>query len=283
LSTTKSAHEVRRQVLGGDAGGEVPARDRAPPRPATLIVPQRIGERLGHLLLRRRRELGEVHTGRVGIGHGGVLAAKFCKCSSRPRVRSRDESGPSGCLGAKRLPARWCVVVHAGITRFRRRVRFMFSSMGTGAMAPEDLAAARAFVEHTLAEHPDRVLPAWVLVETLHDVERVEGAVLDGAAVELACRLAGLQGCPPPGFPDEFHADFSAVGDRELAVCVLGLAQRLEAGAAPAPSRGARFLVLGVARLLAADPLVLPPLHRGSRTAERTGTAGGPSHPAGMG
>ncbi|MDO9713242.1 hypothetical protein [Paracraurococcus lichenis] len=142
---------------------------------------------------------------------------------------------------------------------------------------------ARAFVERTLTEHPDRALPAWALVETLRDVERVEGAVLDGAAVELARRLAGLHGCPAPAFPDVFHANFSALGDRALAVSVLGLARWLEAEAAPAPSREARFLVLGAARLLAADPLIRPPARRGGPTAERIGPAGALSHPAGMG
>ena len=62
----------------------------------------------------------------------------------------------------------------------------MFTVVGTGAIAPEDLAVAGAFVERTLAEHPDRDLPPEVLIGNLRDLERLEGAILDGAAVELA-------------------------------------------------------------------------------------------------
>jgi hypothetical protein len=135
----------------------------------------------------------------------------------------------------------------------------MFRSMSAGAVAAEDLAAARAFVERTLAEHPDRALSVEALIEVLRDVERVEGGVLDGMAVELGRRLARLHGLPAPHFSDDFHPDFSAVSDRALAALVLGQAAQLSADAAPKPSCEALFLILGVARLLAMDPLIVPP------------------------
>ncbi|TCZ54591.1 hypothetical protein [Roseicella aquatilis] len=142
--------------------------------------------------------------------------------------------------------------------------------MSPGAITPESLAAAGAFVARALAEHPDRGLSARALVATLRDVERIEGAVLDGAAVELGRRLARLHGLPAPGFPVEFHADLSGLSDRALALGALRLAGWLDALAWPWPSREARLLALGAARLLAADPLVLPPRWLGPyRTAQR--------------
>ncbi len=131
--------------------------------------------------------------------------------------------------------------------------------MPASVITPEDLTAVGRFVDQALTEHPDRALPIALLIDTLRDVERVEGAVLDGLAVELGRRLAQLHGLPMPSFPDEFHADISALSDRGLAVCVLRQAQRLDDDAGLQSSCEARFLVLGVARLLAADPLILPP------------------------
>ena len=135
----------------------------------------------------------------------------------------------------------------------------MFGSMTVGLITPEGLAAAKAFVAQTLAKHPDRALPTDVLVATLRDVERVEGALLDGAAVELGRRLARLYGLPAPSFPCDFHLDFTGASERDLAVHVLRQARELNALAWPDLSPEALFLVLGAARLLAADPLILPP------------------------
>ncbi|MBK1660127.1 hypothetical protein [Paracraurococcus ruber] len=132
--------------------------------------------------------------------------------------------------------------------------------MHAAAITPESLPAAAAFVGQTLAEHPDRGLPVRVLVATLVAIERVEGAVLDGAAVELARRLARLHGLTLPGFPCEFHADHAGLGDRDLALLALRLARQLARSAAPWPSHDAGFLLLAAARLLAADPLIRPPL-----------------------
>lgn len=132
--------------------------------------------------------------------------------------------------------------------------------MSIGAIAPEDLAAAGAFVERTLAAHPDRALPVEALIDTLRDIERADGAFLDGTAVELGRRLARLHGLPAPSFPDEFHGDFSGLSDRGLAVWALQQAQQLNAGAGPRSSREALFLALGVARLFASDPLIVPPV-----------------------
>jgi hypothetical protein len=53
--------------------------------------------------------------------------------------------------------------------------------------------------------------------------------------------------------------DLSEFSDRRLAVYALWQAQQLDADAGPWPSSEALFLVLGVARLLAADPLILCP------------------------
>ncbi|RAI58773.1 hypothetical protein DOO78_11880 [Roseicella frigidaeris] len=135
----------------------------------------------------------------------------------------------------------------------------MFRHMTANATAAETLAAMGAFVTRTLAEHPDRGLSPIALVATLRDVERVEGDLLEGAAVELGRRLARLHGLPAPGFPCDFHLDFRAAGDRDLALHALRQAQRLQALARPHPSREALFLLLGAARLLAADPLIRPP------------------------
>ncbi|WP_171612617.1 hypothetical protein [Roseicella sp. DB1501] len=135
----------------------------------------------------------------------------------------------------------------------------MFLAMIASATAAETLSAMGAFVARILAEHPDRGLPPMVLVATLRDVEQVEGDLLEGAAVELGRRLARLHGLPAPRFPCDFHLDFSAAGDRDLALHALRQAQRLQALARPHPSREAAFLLLGAARLLAADPLIRPP------------------------
>lgn len=129
--------------------------------------------------------------------------------------------------------------------------------MGTAAITPESLTAAGAFVARTLAEHPDRALSAEALIGVLRAVECVEGAILDGIAVELGRRLARLHGLPAPAYPVEFHLDFARVGDRALALWALAQVGQLEALAAPWPSREARLLALGAARLLAADPLIL--------------------------
>ena len=131
--------------------------------------------------------------------------------------------------------------------------------MMTGALAPEDLPAAGSFVERTLTEHPDRRLSIEALIGTLRDVERVEGVGLAGMAVELGGRLARLHGVPAPSFPCEFRADSSEASDRGLALWALWQARQLGALARPQLSREALFLVLGAARLLATDPLILPP------------------------
>lgn len=131
--------------------------------------------------------------------------------------------------------------------------------MAVSAIAHEDLAATKAFVARTLVEHPDRTLPTEALISTLRDVERIEGALLEGAAVEFGRRLAQLSGLPAPSFPCEFHLDFTTAGERDLAVHVLWQARRLDALAWPEPSREASFLILGAVRLLAADPLIRPP------------------------
>ncbi|MBL6459282.1 hypothetical protein JMJ55_28580 [Belnapia sp. T6] len=132
--------------------------------------------------------------------------------------------------------------------------------MSVGAIPSEGLATAGAFVAQTLAEHPDRALSAAALIATLRDVKRVEGTVLDGAAVELGRRLARVHGLPAPSFPCEFHASFSQLSDRGLALWALWQAQRLDALAQPQLSREALFLVLGAAKLLAADLLIVPPV-----------------------
>ena len=147
-------------------------------------------------------------------------------------------------------------------------------AMGTGAIAPEDLAAAGAFVEQTLTEHPDRALSPEVLVGTLRDLERLKGAILDGAAVELARRLARLHRLPLPSFPCEFRADFSGLGDRDLAIIVLRFARQFEAGAADGAWQDAGLLVIGAARLLAADPLILSPARLPARLLSRKSNAG---------
>ena len=134
--------------------------------------------------------------------------------------------------------------------------------MYAGTLTPEALLVAGAFVERTLAEHPDRMLPAEVLIDTLQDVERVDGAVLDGLAVELGRRLALLHGLSAPCFPCDVHADFAGISDRSLAIWVLSQAQQLDDHAWPQPSPEALFLALGAARLLAADPLIVPPQRR---------------------
>jgi hypothetical protein len=105
--------------------------------------------------------------------------------------------------------------------------------METGALAPEDLPATGAFVERILTEHPDRRLSIEALIGTLRDIERVEGAVFDGMTVELGRRLALVHGLPAPSFPCEFHADFSEVSDRGLALWALWQARQLGAFARP--------------------------------------------------
>ncbi|MBL6459533.1 hypothetical protein JMJ55_29940 [Belnapia sp. T6] len=153
--------------------------------------------------------------------------------------------------------------------------------MSVGTIPSEGLATTSAFVAQTLAEHPDRALSAAALIATLRDVERVEGTVLDGAAVELGRRLARVNGLPTPSFPCEFHAGFAQVSDRGLALWALWQAQRLDALAQPQLSREALFLVLGAAKLLAADPLIVPPtatmerLLDGLNEPTRIGAAGG--------
>ncbi|SDB74295.1 hypothetical protein [Belnapia rosea] len=131
--------------------------------------------------------------------------------------------------------------------------------MDAGALPPEDLSAAKAFVARTLVGHPDRQLSVEVLIGVLRDVERVEGGVLDGAAVELGRRLAQVHDLPAPSFPCEFHAGFAQISDRSLALWALWQARQLDALAEPELSREALFLVLGAAKLLATDPLIVPP------------------------
>jgi hypothetical protein len=130
--------------------------------------------------------------------------------------------------------------------------------MDAGALQPEDLSAAEAFAR-TLAGHPDRQLSLEVLIGVLRDVERVEGAVLDGAAVELGRRLARVHGLPAPSFPCEFHAGFSHLSGRSLALWALWQARQLDALAQPELSREALFLVLRAAKLLATVSLIVPP------------------------
>lgn len=127
------------------------------------------------------------------------------------------------------------------------------------ALFPEDLPALGLLVEQIPGGQPDRRLPVEALISALRTVERVDGAVLDGVAVGVGRRLARLHGLPPPGFPDEFHADFSALGHRGLAIRPLRQARRLDERAGSRPPGEALILVLGAARLLAADPLIVPP------------------------
>jgi hypothetical protein len=66
-------------------------------------------------------------------------------------------------------------------------------------------------------------------------------------------------GLPAPSFPCDFHLDFTGASERDLAVHVLRQARELNALAWPDLSPEALFLVFGAARLLAADPLIVPP------------------------